>query len=431
MSSSGQTRPVWRTRRGNGKVRPRLSQLGSQRSTNVTAHGTPTDIGMKPAAASRFYTELESLRGVAALMVVFFHIFGARPGPETLSRLDLDAVTNLILTSVFSGPGAVTVFFVLSGFVLGQSLEREPALTSRSYLEFIVRRAFRLLPTVWTAIVLAIVVSLVMKVPVRWDLLGPVFVLQEQALLDFNAPVTSFLFPLWSLHVEVWASAAFPILAFANRLLSAPFQILILALLLWVSNSGEFPFWTACFFCFQFGLMIRSVFVPAVERMPKRLAFALFVLAVIAVTVPTDLYLLGFIGTVDHTNIEGFGAAFIVAYLLVPQGGWLARALNFRPLRFLGRISYSLYVFHFPLLSLVETWTWNHIIAQPYLPAQVVCIFTVVPVCLGAGTLGYYCIEAPSLRLGRRIAKITRPQHALGTATGGFHAPIINPCSEN
>lgn len=371
---------------------------------------------MRPASKRRFYTELESLRGVAALMVVFFHIFGARAGPETLSHLNFEVVTNLILTSVFCGPGAVTVFFVLSGFVLGESLEREPELNSRSYLAFIIRRAFRLLPTAWAAIALGIVVSVIMNAPIRWDLLGPVLALQVQALFGFNGPQTSLLYPLWSLHVEVWASAAFPILVFSNRLVSAPFQILILALLMWVSNASGFPFWTICFFCFQFGLMIRTVFTPAIERMSEHLAFVLFVIAVLAVLVPTNLYLLGFINTTDHTHIEGFGAAFIIGYLLVPQGRWLARALNVRPLRFLGRISYSLYVFHFALLSLIETWTWSHVIAQPYLPAQIVCIFTVVPVCLAAGALGYYLIEAPFLRLGRRIAKILRPRLALEVA---------------
>lgn len=371
---------------------------------------------MRPASNRRFYTELESLRGVAALMVVFFHIFSARASPETLSDPDFVAIANLVITSVFCGPGAVTVFFVLSGFVLGQSLEREPELTSRSYIEFIIRRAFRLMPTAWAAIAIAIIVGGIMRVPIQWHLLGPVLALQQQALFSFNNPVTSLLYPLWSLHVEVWASVAFPVLVFANRLLSAPFQILILALLLWVSNSGGFPFWTVCFFCFQFGLMVRTVFVPAIAGMSNRLAFMLFVVGVLAVMVPTNLYLLGFISTTDHTDIEGFGAAFIIGYLLAPQGGWLARCLNVTPLRLLGRISYSLYAFHFPLLNLVETWTWNHVIAQPYLPAQILCIFTVVPVCLAAGALGYYVIEAPFLRLGRRLAKAVRPRLALEVA---------------
>jgi peptidoglycan/LPS O-acetylase OafA/YrhL len=358
---------------------------------------------MTAIGKSRFYTELESLRGVAAVTVVLFHIFGGRsPNPETLHQLDFTAVANLIATTLFAGTGAVTVFFVLSGFVLGESLCREPGLNARSYLEFIIKRAFRLLPAAWVSIALAIGLFAIRDVPIPWDQLGPALALREQALPIFNGP-------LWSLNVEMWASAVFPLLVFANRLISAPFQIVILALLMWMSNTGGFPSWTVFFFCFQLGLMVGTVFVPAIARMSDRAAFALFVLAVFAVLVPTNLNLLGFITTRDHTHIEGVGAAFVVGYILTPQGAWLSRALNVRPLRFLGRISYSLYVFHLPLTSWILTWTWAHVISQPYLAAQVVCVFTVVPVCLIAGTLGYYLIEAPFLRLGRRIAKIPRP----------------------
>jgi peptidoglycan/LPS O-acetylase OafA/YrhL len=359
---------------------------------------------MMTAGKRRFFGELESLRGVAALTVVLFHIFGVKsPGPGTFDHPDFTAVANLIATTLFSGTGAVTVFFVLSGFVLGESLHRERELNAQSYLEFIIKRGFRLLPAAWASIALAIALYAIRNVPIRWDLLGPALTLQEQALPIFNGP-------LWSLNVEMWASVVFPLLVFANRLISGPFQIVILAVLMWMSNSGGFPLWMVFFFCFQLGLMVGTVFIPAIVRMPDRVAFALFVLAVLAVLLPTNLSMLGFITTRDHTHIEGLGAAFIVGYILAPQGAWLSRALNVRPLRFLGRISYSLYVFHLPLTAWIETWTWDHVISQPYLAAQIVCILTVVPVCLVAGALGYYLIEAPCLRLGRHIAKIPRPR---------------------
>ena len=70
----------------------------------------------------RFYPHLESLRGVAALCVVLFHAFGNRsPQPELFANPTPDAIANLILTSIFGGTGTVTLFFVLSGFVLAES----------------------------------------------------------------------------------------------------------------------------------------------------------------------------------------------------------------------------------------------------------------------------------------------------------------------
>jgi hypothetical protein len=47
------------------------------------------------------------------------------------------------------------------------------------------------------------------------------------------------------------ATAVFPLLVFANRLVSAPFQILLLAFMLSMSNTSGFPFWTIFFFCFR------------------------------------------------------------------------------------------------------------------------------------------------------------------------------------
>jgi len=360
--------------------------------------------GQAPPGTRRFYPELESLRGLAAITVVLFHIFGTRePNPQTLSNLDFDATANLVLTTMFGGTGAVTVFFVLSGFVLGESLNRAPVLSVRAYLEFFVKRLFRLLPAAWASIAVAIILMTLQGIPVRWGLLGRALALQELALPHFNGP-------LWSLYVELYASAAFPILVFANRLLSPPFQIVILYILLWVSATDGFPFWTVFFFCFQLGLMIRSVMIPAIASMPYRVSLVLFFVSLIGVLIPTNLHHLGFMGTKDHTYIEGFAAAFLLAYVLTTQGAWLAEGLQIAPLRFLGRISYSLYAFHFPITSALEVWTWSHLVSGPYLVAQSVCLLTVVPTCILAGYLGYRFIEEPFRKLGRDIGRIFRAQ---------------------
>jgi peptidoglycan/LPS O-acetylase OafA/YrhL len=66
-----------------------------------------------------FYAELESLRGLAAFVVLMQHIFSnLHPTRETLLTPTFNGIANLVITSVFGGTGAVTLFFVLSGFVL-------------------------------------------------------------------------------------------------------------------------------------------------------------------------------------------------------------------------------------------------------------------------------------------------------------------------
>src|SRR4051794_26435975 len=94
-----------------------------------------------------FLPRLESLRGVAALTVVGYHVNGQ------LSELPvsamLDAFASRAIGAFSNGLGAVVTFFVLSGFVLARSLD------SNSDTARLVRnRLFRLLPAAMTVVLL-------------------------------------------------------------------------------------------------------------------------------------------------------------------------------------------------------------------------------------------------------------------------------------
>ena len=72
----------------------------------------------------RFLPRIELMRGIAALMVVGFHVsnpFSAGPAHGWF-----DGFAFWILTALLNGFGAVVIFFVLSGFVLARSLDANP-----------------------------------------------------------------------------------------------------------------------------------------------------------------------------------------------------------------------------------------------------------------------------------------------------------------
>src|SRR5262245_4346370 len=102
-------------------------------------------------ARTTFFPELEAARGLAALIVVIFHVFVTlEPKRQVFETHGLaQAISNFALTALFNGSGAVTFFFVLSGFVLGISLDRFNGVTLAGCTEFVVRRLFRIMPTVW------------------------------------------------------------------------------------------------------------------------------------------------------------------------------------------------------------------------------------------------------------------------------------------
>src|ERR1700730_2171335 len=83
------------------------------------------------AGSIRFVPELESLRGIAALMVAAYHGSNMLTAPNLTLWTDPRSWTNPFWNGLFhlyraisNGSGAVIFFFVLSGFVLASSIER-------------------------------------------------------------------------------------------------------------------------------------------------------------------------------------------------------------------------------------------------------------------------------------------------------------------
>src|SRR5262245_27458566 len=85
-----------------------------------------------------FITRLESLRGVAAMTVAIGHSFRVVQGDG------VQAVAGTWIDRAFNGNAAVTLFFVLSGYVLGLSLRNASSISVRSAGAFGVRRFFRI-----------------------------------------------------------------------------------------------------------------------------------------------------------------------------------------------------------------------------------------------------------------------------------------------
>lgn len=93
------------------------------------------------------YDHIDSLRAIAALIVVWFHSEGSRLVDRKSS------VYNLVIHYVDPGRIAVFIFFIISGFVVPITLFR---LHNSDWKVFIVRRFFRLYPIYWISIILVI-----------------------------------------------------------------------------------------------------------------------------------------------------------------------------------------------------------------------------------------------------------------------------------
>ncbi|MBL8484418.1 MAG: acyltransferase, partial [Rhodocyclaceae bacterium] len=144
--------------------------------------------GQTPRHRARRLVEVDALRGIAALAVVFFH-YTTRfdqlyPGYEPPSL------------AMPLGHYGVNLFFIISGFVIFMTLDR----TSRP-MDFVMSRFSRLFPAYWTAIVLTFVVTHQLGLPGKLVGLDTLLVnvTMIQGLLGFGHVDGVY----WTLEVEL------------------------------------------------------------------------------------------------------------------------------------------------------------------------------------------------------------------------------------
>lgn len=129
--------------------------------------GYETRTGDRSLGTNRHHVALDGLRGWAALAVVLYHCI-LFYGPE-LTQIMIQNPTELadfrqgaewLILNGANGSFAVTIFFILSGLVLAQSLRRnagEPAIVL--CLSFTIRRVIRLMPPLIVCVIFAFIVG--------------------------------------------------------------------------------------------------------------------------------------------------------------------------------------------------------------------------------------------------------------------------------
>jgi peptidoglycan/LPS O-acetylase OafA/YrhL len=140
--------------------------------------------------------ELDTIRGIAVLLVLFFHGFGFRYGLSGLSGFP-----KIFVAATLPGWTGVNLFFVLSGFLItGILLDSRPK--ADYYRRFYVRRALRILPLYYAILVLLAVLTRTGWVnrQASWAFLGLSFLYLSNVTGLFGVPMQYGV--LWSLAVE-------------------------------------------------------------------------------------------------------------------------------------------------------------------------------------------------------------------------------------
>jgi len=373
-----------------------------------------------------FNPRLESLRGIAALMVALGHSFlvvavAQMENAYSVHYSDLNSWTEVATRSLFvlfNGGAAVSIFFVLSGYVLGLSLNKKSLSNdSNTFLDslgFVVRRLFRLFPA-HVVSVSVIVASLyffheAVRSPVAssWFLNFYGMPLSMPNLLDNFLLLATNLNPVtWTLQVELLMSLLFPVAFLVCRSLS--FKANVLALILLAYFCAQLNYLYLLFsFVFYAGLVLSQLAPNQTRKMPASLVNVMLLLGLVA--------LLGARVAVGEKSlfmmaaIECFGAVLIVFVLSNRlEGERLGAFLDHKWVRELGRISYSFYVLHFIVLYWVGyVALWN---ISPAWVNENRFVFglgmaaTSIPLAVLIAKVSYRWVEMPFVGFGSRASK--------------------------
>jgi peptidoglycan/LPS O-acetylase OafA/YrhL len=299
-------------------------------------------------------------------------------------------VAHAGLYYVVPGGFGVTVFFFLSGYLITTLLRAEAVRTETiSLRKFYLRRALRILPPMYITLGIAYAIGTTGLLPMAGNLFGFLSVsgyfFNYADLLHHNAvALPSGTGVLWSLMVEEHFYLIFPFvyLLFLRRKVSVKKQVNILlgvclAVLFWrlalvnifhtPTASETYPRWTysaseARFDAILFGciLAIRNNYSlgdssPLLSRYKGLLALGGLGLMAIAFGIREPHFRETFRYTIVCIALYP-----IFYYCIASTSEWQTRWLAWKSLRFLGWISYSMYLFHYVLLEISNKRYPNH-----------------------------------------------------------------------
>jgi peptidoglycan/LPS O-acetylase OafA/YrhL len=344
---------------------------------------------------------LDSLRGVAALYVVAFHLlYVPKPPPVTGSWI-------LSRIAEFGGTG-VFLFFLISGFSLSLTMPRHDR-TTWPAASYGISRFFRIVPLFYLMLAIYLVRSLLMQL----GLPSPVNILVN-VLMIFNFfpwKQEGIVWASWTIGVEMLFYVAFlPIFRMRLRYKVAIAAVTALgfavvapifdsvfpkyALLAYFSVGGFISF-------FVLGMLAHDLYV-ALERR----ADAARIGKAMAAAGGVALFLILLIEK-SGGNVN-FRPLIALAYgaLLVGCGLWRPRLLERGPLRFYGKISYSVYLLH-PLVLFHASPIFRAVLVRlSGTAAYFACLFIAYVLVTTLGYLTYRFVEAPGIKLGTRVLNL-------------------------
>ncbi len=374
----------------------------------------------------RYIPELDQLRGVAALLVLYFHALAANSVAPLYMGLTpagiplTDNILKLVITNGFTG---VALFFVLSGFLFTWGGLQSDHFDWR---KFFINRILRIFPLYLLLIIVAFSLN-------RGGFSFIHFIQYVTGFGNMSPPAGDFDVVLWTISVELQFYMLFPFLLMLIKRKGVQYLLGLIALLISLRffvrldfiSLADPVYWTMFGRLDQFLIgMIAAWYVhhkgwlgADVAARSMRQTVVSYLERASGLIVSLAL-LVGLLWLYTQFGSKWGGSYFHAVWPALEAVAWALVGLFYvglvrlhRPkfmlvLQFVGMISYSLYMLHYPIIKALHKhaeWLPN-IPDHRLLSGLLVVTVIVVPITLVISVLSYYVIEKPPLDLRQQYA---------------------------
>lgn len=312
----------------------------------------------------KYRSDIDGIRAIAVLLVVLFH------------------AGFTVFASGFIG---VDIFFVISGFLIASIIKDRMDAGKFSFSDFYLRRLWRLQPAMLAMMAFCFVLASVFWLPEDY---APFLKSIKQTLLIvsnryFGDETTAYAAPdsnamlllhTWSLSIEWQWYLFFPIIYYFFRKKTNERTIKYGSLLItvvgiaitWHYTSAQptktYYFFASRFFEFMLGVCV-CIYLPLAKRVNTvalNIISLLAIIVIFTISFRTDVIL-------GYPNVYTLAVCLSTAIVIFSgsrENILINNCLSFSPLVWLGKISYSLYLFHWPIFATLHYIGITHVYAR-------------------------------------------------------------------
>ncbi|EMZ5812020.1 acyltransferase family protein [Klebsiella aerogenes] len=363
---------------------------------------------------------LEGLRGICCFIVIIDHCINSyKPDLRFTGLSDFGGELRRIiawtpLNFIYSGIAPVCIFFILSGFVLSLKFNKTQ---EREYiLSGVIKRYPRLIIPVFCSMLFMYVVYFILSHYTEQDMNMSLSTAIVQAL--YLAPfehTNLFNYALWTISFEIYGSfLVFSLLAIFGNYKNKYYFYIGVFIFLYLNNSF--------YSLFVFGVILSDLYVNNKYKSSTWARLVTFIIGICLVTTPYQregvelnrgLYsYLSFFDNIDYKTL--YQSCMLTGSMLlfysICGSEFAQKFLDIKVFRYLGKISFPLYVLHASILTVIA-WLLHNIIEQITIADFCIAFIITVCICFVLSSLFEKYIDVPAIKLSNKLSKKLNGKH--------------------